>query len=121
MLDNLVTSVYYEQVSKKRKANQMSLYNLELKEDGVLHIGFGDPAGNDAIVPEAVQKAEQLKEQVMGKVLRINGPASLPVAVAISHVFSHIVPAVACWDPKLSAYVVCVSHDPNYSLGQLIQ
>lgn len=99
----------------------MSLYNVELV-DGVLKIDFGDQqAHNDTIVPEAVQKAEKLKDEVMGKVLRINGPASLPVAVAISHIFSHIVPAVACWDPKLSAYVVCVSHDPAYKLGQLVQ
>lgn len=99
----------------------MSLYNVELVDD-ILKINFGDePAGNDAIVPEAVGKAEVFKEQVMGKVLKINGPASLPVAIALSHVFAHVVPCIACFDPKLGGYVVSVTHDPNYELGQIIQ
>lgn len=60
----------------------MSLYNVELNQ-GVLKVSFGDqPAENDKIVPEAVEKARALKDDVMGKALKINGPASLPVAIA---------------------------------------
>jgi CRISPR-associated protein Csx3 len=97
-----------------------NLYNVELV-DGILKIGFGDPAENNAIVPEAVAKVKALANQFMGKVLRISGPASMPVAMAFGHEVGHLVPAVACFDPKLAGYVVCISHDPNYKLGDIIQ
>ena len=89
----------------------MALYNVELTAENILKIGFGDePAGNDRIVVEAVQKATALKDAVMGKLLRISGPASLPVAIAIGHEFAHVVPAIACFDPKIGGYVL--SHSP---------
>lgn len=100
----------------------MSFYNVELLSGNVLKVGFGDePASNDKIVAEAVQKAEALREAVIGKgVLRINGAASLPVAIALSHTFAHVVPAVAVFDPKLNAYVVSISHSRDFNIGDLI-
>jgi CRISPR-associated protein Csx3 len=98
----------------------MSRFNVELV-DGVLRIGFGDePATNDQIVPEAVEKATKFRDAVAGKLLKINGAASLPVAVAITFKLGHMVPAVAVYDPKLKAYVVSITQDPQYKLGQLI-
>lgn len=98
----------------------MSLYTVELVE-GILKVGFGDEASTNAfIVPEASTKAATFKDAVMGKVLRIHGAASMPVAMALSHEFCHIVPALACFDPKLGGYVVCVTHSPDYKLGQII-
>ena len=98
----------------------MSLYNIELVE-GILKVGFGDEvAGNDKIVPEAIAKAEAFKASVAGSLLKINGPASLPVAVALGHIFAHVVPAIACFDPKLNGYVVCISHSPDFVPGQIV-
>lgn len=91
----------------------MATYNIsaDSRDDGVtvLTVSFGDPAGNDQIVVDAVAalKALGLKG---GKTVAINGPASLPVAMAISHGVCHLFGEVACYDPKLAAYVVAVSH-----------
>lgn len=100
----------------------MSFYNVELLSGNVLKVGFGDtPASNDLIVQEAVQKAEGLRDAVIGGgALKINGAASLPVAVALSHVFAHLVPAIAVFDPKLNAYVVSISHSRDFNIGDLI-
>lgn len=94
------------------------LFNLNLDND-VLKVGFGDPASNDAIVKEvsASLKAMSLPG---GPLLKINGPASLPVAVVIAHATVHLYGAVAVYDPKLGKYVVSVSHNPQYAVGDLI-
>lgn len=94
------------------------LFNMNLNGN-VLKIGFGDAASNDAIVREV---AQSLKEMSLpgGKILKINGPASLPVAVVIAHGVTHLYGAVAVWDPKMSVYIVCVSHDPDYSIGDKV-
>ena len=99
----------------------MATYTAQLT-DGILKVGFNpnEPADNNLIVQDAVAACEPLRDQVAGKVLKINGPASLPVAIAIGHCFAHVVPAIACWDPKLKKYVVSISHSPDYKLGDLI-
>ncbi len=96
----------------------MALFNINLDGD-VLKVGFGSPASNDAIVKEV---SESIKEMALpgGPVLKINGPASLPVAVVIAHAVVHLYGAVAVWDPKLGKYVVSVSHNPAFSIGDLI-
>ena len=96
----------------------MALYNLSLDGD-LLKVGFGDPASNDAIVRYV---ADTLKDMALpgGPLLKINGPASLPVAVVIAHAVTHLYGAVAVWDPKLGKYVVSVSHNPAFSVGDLI-
>lgn len=55
-----------------------------------------------------------------GQVVRLNGPASLPVAIAIAHEIGHLFGAIAAYDPKLGKYVVAVSHDPAFAVGDLI-
>lgn len=99
----------------------MATYNVKLI-GGILRVGFNpnEPANNDKIVQDAVAACEPLRDQAAGKVLKINGSASLPAAMAIGHTFAHLVPAVACWDPKLEKYVVSISHSPDYKLGDLI-
>lgn len=96
----------------------MAKFNLSLDGD-VLKVGFGDPASNDAIVKEV---SESLKASPLpgGPLLKINGPASLPVAVVIAHATVHLYGAVAVWDPKLGKYVVAVSHHPDFAVGDLI-
>jgi CRISPR-associated protein Csx3 len=55
-----------------------------------------------------------------GRGVKINGPASLPIAFALCHELAHKFGFVAVWDPKLQKYVVSVSHDPTIELGRLL-
>lgn len=100
----------------------MSTFNIAFAE-GVLKIGFGSPAQNNQIVVDAEARLDEMVEAgelVGGDVLRINGPASLPVAMVIAHAVCHLYGAVACFDPKLAKYVVVISHSPPYIVGDLI-
>jgi len=100
----------------------MTTYNIN-KSGDVLKIGFGAPAQNDQIVKDAVARLEEMTqsgELGSGKIIKINGPASLPVAVAIAHGVNHIFETVAVFDPKLSKYVVAVTHGTEYKPGDLV-
>ncbi|MEA1981373.1 MAG: CRISPR-associated protein Csx3 [candidate division Zixibacteria bacterium] len=55
-----------------------------------------------------------------GPLIKINGPASLPVGMVLAHALGHLYGAVACFDPKLSKYVVAVAHGGNYQVGDLV-
>jgi len=52
--------------------------------------------------------------------IKINGPASLPVAAVITHAVAHRYGVVAVFDPKLGRYVVAISHDETHRPGDLI-
>jgi CRISPR-associated protein Csx3 len=95
-----------------------STYNVTL-EGNVLRLSFGTPAQNDQIVRDAVAAVKELN-LTGGQLVKLNGPASLPVACAIAHEVGHLYGAVACFDPKLAKYVVAISHNPQYSVGDLI-
>lgn len=98
----------------------MATYKLNY-EGEILKIEFGTPAQNDQIVKDAREAAEQIKNDLMGlEILKISGPASIPVAMVLAHEFNHIVGAIACFDPKLNKFVVCISHNPKYQIGNLI-
>ncbi len=101
----------------------MATYNINLVE-GMLKVGFGDPAQNDQIVKDAKARLDEMIADgtlAGGPVIKINGPASLPVAIAIGHAVAHRYGAVACFDPKLSKYVVCVSHSNDFAIGDLVE
>lgn len=109
----------------RKEAEELFSYKINLEKDGdadLLRIGFGAEAHNDKIVKDAAKLLEDLisTELKGGKLLKINGPASLPVAMHLSHKLSHLYSAIACYDPKLRKYVVSISHDPDYPLGTLI-
>ena len=95
---------------------------LEKLEDGVatIRISFGAPAQNDCLVKDAVAAIAELALPG-GKGVKFNGPASLPVAMALGHAVAHLYGYVACFDPKLSKYVVAISHDPSLRPGDLIE
>lgn len=100
----------------------MSTYNISL-EGGVLRIGFGESAQNDRIVKDAVARLDEMVrsgELMGGPLIKINGPASLPVAVVIAHVVGHLFEVVAIFDPKITKYVVAISHSDAYRPGDLI-
>lgn len=100
----------------------MTTYTVEWL-DPVLKIGFAEPGQNDTIVQDAALRLDQMiasGELVGGALLKVNGPASLPVAFVIAHKVAHLYGVIACFDPKLARYVVCITHDPTYKLGDLI-
>lgn len=82
-------------------------------------IQFGQPADNTLIVPDAIRALAELKLPG-GHGIHFNGPASLPVAMALAHAVAHLYGYVACYDPKLSGYVVAVSPDPAFRPGQFV-
>lgn len=89
----------------------------------LLRIGFGQPASNDEIVKEAAKKLNEIiqKQALWGSLVKVNGPASLPVAFTIAHAVAHRFGAIAVFDPKLGRYVVAISHHPKYEVGSLIE
>lgn len=100
----------------------MAAYTIA-REGNVLRVGFAEPAQNDQIVRDAVTRLDEMAaagELAGGRLIKINGPASLPVAVAIAHAISHLFEVVGVYDPKLGKYVVSVSHGAEYRPGDLI-
>lgn len=82
----------------------------------VLCIGFGEAASNDLIVPDAIAAIDAL-QLPGGHVIKFNGPASLPVAMALAHTVAHHYEVVACFDPKLQCYIVAISHHAKIRPG----
>jgi CRISPR-associated protein Csx3 len=100
----------------------MTTYHIDLKDD-ILRVSFGEPAQNDQIVKDAAARLEEMSrsgELTGGQLLRINGPVSIPVAFVLAHKLSHIYGAIGFFDPKLGKYVICITHNPAYKLGDLI-
>ena len=100
----------------------MATYNISLSE-GTLQIGFCTPAQNDEIVKDAEARLDELVLNGIlagGEMIRINGPASLPVAMVLAHKLAHLYGTVACFDPKLSKYVVAIAHGGKFAVGDLI-
>jgi CRISPR-associated protein Csx3 len=100
----------------------MTTYNIEFKDE-ILRVSFGEPAQNDQIVRDAAARLEEMTksgELAGGTLLKINGPISIPVAFVLAHKLAHIYGAVAFYDPKLGKYVICITHNPAYKLGDLI-
>jgi|APFre7841882793_1041355.scaffolds.fasta_scaffold103826_1 CRISPR-associated protein Csx3 len=101
----------------------MTTYKIDLKDD-ILQVGFGySIAQNDQIVKDAATQLEEMARSgklAGGQLLRINGPISIPVAFVLAHKLAHIYGAIGCFDPKLGKYVICITHNPAYNLGDLI-
>lgn len=100
-------------------------YKIEFNAlTGILSVGFGTPAQNDVIVRDASARLEAMKtsgELPAGvPVIRVNGPASLPVACVLAHAIGHHCGAVAVFDPKMAKYVVAIAHGGEYQIGELI-
>jgi CRISPR-associated protein Csx3 len=88
-----------------------------------LRIGFGTPAQNDQIVKDVEARLDEMiaaGDLVGGEVVKVNGPASLPVAMVLAHKLAHLFQAVACFDPKMSKYVVAIAHGDKHAVGDLI-
>ena len=99
-------------------------YKITLEDGNVLKVGFGDPAQNDRIVRDAEKRLTEMTENGQlagGELIKINGPASLPVAVVIAHALSHLYESLGVFDPKLGKYVVSVAHGGKHKVGDLIK
>ena len=102
-----------------------STYTITCDDDGVLQVGFGVPGHNGQIAKDAAARLDDMQKAgdlSGGGLLKVNGPASLPVAMVLGHKVAHLFEAIACFDPKLNKYVVTISHspNPNYVIGNLI-
>lgn len=84
-----------------------------------VHTEFGTPASNDVLVGEVGDALSGLHLDG-GRGVKFTGPMSIPMAFAIAHLVGHRYGFVACYDPKLSKFVVAISHEPSVRVGQLI-
>ena len=78
-------------------------YRISLEQGDLLRVGFGDPAQNDQIVKDALARLDEMissGELAGGEVMRVNGPASLPVAMVLAHRLAHLYQALAYFDPN---------------------
>ena len=99
----------------------MLLYNIKKTTDNnatTLTIGFGETSTNAEMVVEVVETLKSL--DLGGKLCKITGPASLPVGAVLVHHLSHLFGAIGVFDPKLQKFVISISHDPQFSVGDLI-
>jgi CRISPR-associated protein Csx3 len=105
----------------------MATYEISIEED-LMRIGFGEPASNAEIVRDVEELLNDLRNSGAlqggalqgGALLKINGPSSLPVMAVIIHKVVHLYGAIGIYDPKLKKFVISVTHDPAYQLGELI-
>ena len=100
----------------------MTTYKIELQGE-VLKIGFGEAAQNDQIVRDAAARLAEMSncgELSGGRLIKINGPASVPVACVLVHKVSHLYGAVGVFDPKVGKYIIAITHNPEYNLGDLV-
>jgi CRISPR-associated protein Csx3 len=101
----------------------MTTYNINIEKDKrgdtVLRLSFGNSALNDQIVRDAIKRLDEL-DIGGGKLVKLNGPASLPVAIAIAHHIMHKFSYIGVYDPKLDKYVIAVAHGPEHKIGTLI-
>ena len=97
--------------------------NTPHSREDKMTIAFGTPAQNDAIVQSAATQLKTLRQEGKfgGALLRITGPASLPVAITISHEVAHLYGAITVFDPKVGKYLVCITHNPDYKLGDWLE
>ncbi len=107
----------------EQAVENMTTFYIDVVTNNELKIGFGRPAQNDEMVKDAEQRLEHLIKIgniTGGDIIKINGPASLPVAMVLAHKLGHLYQAIACYDPKLAKYVVTIAHGDVYSIGDLI-
>jgi hypothetical protein len=107
-----------------KMADKNKTYMIIKQNETTVKVGFGTPAQNDQIVKDVDMILDIMVKSgdlAGGEIIKINGPATLPVAMVIAHALGHLYGAVACFDPKLGKYVVCIAHGGIYQIGDLIE
>ena len=102
----------------------METFHIHLHGD-VLKIGFnpGKPATTDHIVRDVISRLKAMDdsgELAGGPLLKVNGPAPLPVCYTLAHHLANKYRTVAVFDPKAGAYVVAIAQSSTYGCGELI-
>lgn len=102
----------------------MNSYKMSV-DGNVLKVGFNPeaPASGDVCLLDAITQLEGLIDQGLiggGQLLKINGAQSVPIAFMVAHRVCHLYGAVAVYDPKMGGYLVAMSHNPSYKVGELI-
>ena len=112
------------QIGIKKREPNMEVYKIDLEDNNILQLCMGDvPAQNDVLVQTVEKKLDELiaaKKIYGGEIIKINGPATLPIAFVLAHKLNHLYEAVAMYDPKLSKYVIVITHGPKYRVGDLV-
>ncbi|MCC5653625.1 CRISPR-associated protein Csx3 [Nostoc sp. XA013] len=106
----------------------MTTYHIRLEGD-VLKVGFGKPANGDQVIRDAATRLDEMVasgELSGGKLLKIDGPASVAVSYLIAHKISQLYGAIAVFDPKIGrpgykTFITAVSQTPAYKIGELIE
>ncbi len=80
----------------------------------------GGPWTNETLVADMTAAIRAL-DLAGGRLLRVTGAMSLPMGFAVAHATAHLYGAVAVHDPKLSADVVAITHDPSLPPGTLLR
>lgn len=88
-------------------------------EAHLIKVGFGAAGTNCEIVKDCELQIKDLKLKG-GKLLLINGACTLPAAFCICNNVKHLYQNVAVYDPKLTAYVVCINNGGSYDVGSKI-
>lgn len=98
----------------------MAIYNLSLSND-VLTVGFNpaEPASNDQLCAFVKQELGKINFPG-GKLIKINGAASLPIALVLGHKLQALYGAVGVFDPKLQKYVIAISNSKDFFVGDLV-
>ena len=102
----------------------MTSYHINFEAD-ILQVSFDkdNPTTGDIIVKDAQTRLEKLIASGVltgGSLLKINGRMSLPVSYTIAHTLGHLYSAIAVFDPRLKAYIIVISTNPEYQLGDSI-
>ena len=103
----------------------MNSYQIDSEAEDLLKVGFSREKiySADTIVRDAERGIEELVqtgELAGGDLLKINGRMSLPVSYTIAHKLGHLRSAIAIYDPRLRAYIVAISTNPDYRVGDRI-
>jgi CRISPR-associated protein Csx3 len=106
----------------------MTTYNIKL-EGEVLKVGFGERANGDQIVRDAATRLDEMiasGELKGGRLLKIDGPASVAVSYLIASKISHLYGAIAIFDPKIGkpgykTFITAASTTAAYKIGELVE
>ena len=97
-------------------------------EGNILKVGCIRAEGNQIAVDAAARIDELIAEGKLkgGKLLRVNGKATLLTSYVLAHRLGHLYSAIAVFDPKIcdmgrDRYIVALSHGSNSAIGSILE
>jgi len=101
----------------------MTSYLIDLEETLKVNFNREVSVSGDQIVRDAETHLDELIQSgrlAGGKLLKIYGPISVPVAYVLAHKLVHLYSAIAVSDTRLKAYIIVTSTTPDYPVGSRI-